>query len=191
MVGHGSKYGSWWQLRHRYHHGSGLKHNPLRSAWLGRSMVLRHQLASGSCIDLGHPLVVIEVMDMNMDHGCYRAIDSYKVLVSSSDLDVIMAPSDSIDHLAQCNMALKHQHGHKWRPRPWASVWPLVETWITDVNTDPGWGRTQTWPLAAVCSSPPPFIQFGLFLQHINWPASLSLSFIHHIFANHNDTYLP
>lgn len=66
-------------------------------------------------------------MDMNMDHGCYRVTDSYKVLVSNSDLDVIMAPSDSIGHLAQCNMSLKHQHGHKWRSRPWTSVWPLVE----------------------------------------------------------------
>ncbi|KAL6080255.1 hypothetical protein STEG23_010376 [Scotinomys teguina] len=33
--------------------------------------------------------------------------------------------------------ALWYQEDHRWKPRSWASVWPLVATWATD-NTDSG-----------------------------------------------------
>lgn len=38
--------------------------------------------------------------------------------------------------------------------RPQASVWPLVATWATDINTDPGCGRTIA-PDSSCTSHPP------------------------------------
>ena len=35
-----------------------------------------------------------------------------------------------------------YQHGLRWLHRPFISVWPLVATWVKDINMAPGYRRT-------------------------------------------------
>ena len=44
-------------------------------------------------------------------------------------------------------------HGHRLQPRLQASMQPLVAAWATDINTDPGCGRTMD-PDMVLGSSP-------------------------------------
>ena len=39
-------------------------------------------------------------------------------------------------------MVLRHQHGLRLWPRPQVSVWPLVVSWVTNINIEPDCGRT-------------------------------------------------
>ncbi|KAL6044857.1 hypothetical protein STEG23_017028, partial [Scotinomys teguina] len=61
-------------------------------------------------------------------------------------LDDTMVPGDCRGHSDQnvpgSSTALGHQHDYRLWPKPQASMWPLVATWATDINTDPGYGRT-------------------------------------------------
>ena len=36
----------------------------------------------------------------------------------------------------------RETHGHLWQPRSRTSTWPLVITWVTDINTGPSYSRT-------------------------------------------------
>lgn len=38
--------------------------------------------------------------------------------------------------------ALEYELCHRWQPRYWSFVYPLVATWVTDINPDPGYSRT-------------------------------------------------
>lgn len=50
--------------------------------------------------------------------------------------------------------AIEHLEGHRWRPRPWPSVWPLVTTPAMAISIDSGCSKkkkkTQTWSLVMV-----------------------------------------
>lgn len=43
--------------------------------------------------------------------------------------------SDS--HGPSSSMFLRLQHGYRWQPKTWASLWPLMVTWAMDINIDP------------------------------------------------------
>ena len=68
------------------------------------------------------PLVVTEAMDINSDPSCYRAMGPEIPLSSSSNLGNTMATGGSTDYSDQHgpsdSIALGHQHGPMWQPRP-------------------------------------------------------------------------
>ena len=74
-------------------------------------------------------------------------------LSSSSGLDSTRAQGGSTSHLDQhgCSdgLVLGHQQGLRLWPKPWASVWPLVATWVTNINTDPGCYRATDMALSS------------------------------------------
>lgn len=65
-------------------------------------------------------------------------------LSSSPGLDNIRRPCDSTGHSdwrdSGGSMASGHQYDHGLWPQ--MSVWPLIATWATDINIDPGCHRT-------------------------------------------------
>lgn len=94
-------------------------------------------------------LIVTEAMDINIDPSCCKATDLGMALGSNSGPDIILALGGSAGHSAQhgsngSSMALRHQHGSRWWPRPrtWAFMWFLMGTWAAGINTDLGWDRT-------------------------------------------------
>lgn len=156
------------------------------------------------------PLVATQSMDINTDPCSVRTKDI--AFYSYLALDITMAPggnSWSVWH--SCSMALRHQHAIKYQARLWASALLSVVTRVIYINTDSDvvgpW--TQTWPSAvaepqmsswprvasrppptSACSLPPSLLQFHFFPQHLNWSASLSLPFLHNVFAHHIGNYL-
>ena len=74
-------------------------------------------------------------------------------LSSSSDLDNARAQGGTISHLDQHGSSdgtvLGYQQGHRLWARRWASVWPLVATWATNINTDPGCCRARDMALSS------------------------------------------
>lgn len=97
------------------------------------------------------------------------------------------------------SVAPRHQHRLRWLPSLRTSVWPLVVTWATDINTDTSCSKTtdpdfallgstghmasgqrrQRRPVTSACSSPQ-----GEVPQHKIHFASLSFPFLHQIFAH-------
>lgn len=79
-------------------------------------------------------------MDFNTDCDCSRAKDPGMALGSSSGSYTSMALGGNACHSglygAGRAIDLGHQHGQRWWPRSWISVWPLVATWTTGINTD-------------------------------------------------------
>lgn len=82
------------------------------------------------------PPVVTWAMDINTDSYYCRTVKSDMVLDSSLGPDITMAPGDSA-WLSDGTTALRHQHDHNLQPRLQTSIWSLVATWVTDINTDP------------------------------------------------------
>ena len=62
------------------------------------------------------PLVAPQTVDINIDPGCGRTMDPDMVLINCPGLDVILVPGGSTGHSG--NVALRHQRGPMWQPRP-------------------------------------------------------------------------
>lgn len=87
-------------------------------------------------------------MDITADLGCSRAIDPDLTFNRNPVLDDTMAMGDCRGHLDQCGTNLAKpldQRGHRLCPKPQISVWSLVATWASDINTDPGSGRCRDY----------------------------------------------
>lgn len=106
--------------------------------------------------------------DINIDPGYNRDTDPDMALSYSPGPDNNMTPFNSSSYPNQSGTSsgtvLGHQHGHRFRPRPWAFTWALIATLAKDINTDPScsWtmdsnmvfssslGCHHEWPLVAV-----------------------------------------
>lgn len=90
-------------------------------------------------------LVTTWATDINIEPGSGRATDPDMVLCSSLGLDITLNPGGCAGHLdchgPQGNMALGHQCGPRWQPRPPALVWYLMVSGVIDIHTDFDWGR--------------------------------------------------
>lgn len=101
-------------------------------------------------------------MDTNSDPGCCKAMDSDTNMVLGGwpdswhqhGLDSTMRPCDNTGHSgwrgSGGSMAAGHQYDHRMQPQ--MSVWPLMATWATDINIDPGCGRTMDSDTVLGCS---------------------------------------
>ncbi|KAL6073616.1 hypothetical protein STEG23_027917 [Scotinomys teguina] len=125
-TGHPDQYGPGIILILRHQHG--LK-------WLTRPLALaQHSMVSGA-------------IDINTDPGRHRATEPDMALGSSLIPDDTMVPAGSAGYSDQHgpggSMALGQLHGHRLWPRSRASIWPLVATCSSDINTDASCGRTK------------------------------------------------
>lgn len=123
------------------------------------------------------------------------------------DLGHLHSYSDQHDSCS--SSALGCQQAHRWWPNigylcglwqehgsqmstqtpdgvgPLSQAWHLATAWTW---TSPG-PRVAVRPPTAACSSIPLLLQLCLFPQHMDWPAPLSLPFLHHILTHHNGPY--
>lgn len=140
-------------------------------------------------------------MDISTDLSCRRTTDPNMALSSSLGLDITMALGGSVGHSDQYgpsgSLTLGHQHSLRWWPKPWVSAQPSMETGAMDIHTDPGYGRITDpdmllgrslgqdmtmapgWQGARVAAC-----SHCLLFSSV---VCLCLSFLHQIFAHHND----
>lgn len=60
------------------------------------------------------------------------------------------------------SMAFRHQHGLRWGPRAWTSLWLLVVARAIDINTDPSCGWATMDPDMALGQSSAPDVTVAL-----------------------------
>lgn len=68
-----------------------------------------------------------------------------------------------------------HQHGFRQKHRPYISTWPLLVTWATNINTDPGCSRSMDPDMAQSDTTwISPWLQEPVQATHINMAPSRS-----------------
>lgn len=93
-------------------------------------------------------------IEINTDPSCNRTVDPDVTLISSSGLEISMAPVAGYPdkYGPHGNMALSHQHGLRWLTLSQASARPLV-TGTMGISSDSGCCRVMD-PDRALSSSP-------------------------------------
>lgn len=103
------------------------------------------------------PPVVTQTMDISKDPSYSRTKDPDMAISSSLGLDVTMALGGHTDlqdwHEFTNNIVSGLQPDPRWQPRPWISAWPLMIIGATNINKDPGLGRTMGPDMVPGCSS--------------------------------------
>lgn len=107
---------------------------------------------AGSARPLDSILVVLIIHCGNMSHG--HQPRPWLLLGhgprQGHNSSLALVPCGYTGHLNcygfHSSKTLGHKHSHRTQPRPWASAWPLLASWATDItspNCDRTW--TQTW----------------------------------------------
>ncbi|KAL6055043.1 hypothetical protein STEG23_035286 [Scotinomys teguina] len=78
--------------------------------------------------------------DINSDSGCCRVMNPDMTLCRNLGPDDTMALDNSADHshqyVPQSSKAMDDIKATGFSPDPRASIWPLVATWASNINTD-------------------------------------------------------